>query len=178
MKVFRYTASSLVTLVVSTLGSLSRSFLSFISELSRRSGGDVPPALYDEASWATPRAAPFLRMACTFAARRGAARSVRGSWVSAAAHAAIYAAAHAAAAARVPAGGDDGGDGSGGDDASSAAPGDGASDDGVGDEHADDESVGGVSLMPSQGGMSGIDADSLGGSEVSEEELEGLGGVG
>ena len=120
-------------------------------------------------------------MACTFAARRGAARSVRGSWVSAAdaaAHAAIYAAAQAAAAARVPAGGDDGGDGSGGDDASSAAPGDGASDDGVGDEHADDESVGGVSLMPSQGGMSGIDADSLGGSEVSEEELGGLGECG
>ena len=48
----------LVTLVVSPLGSLSRSFLSFLSELSRRSGGDVPPSLFDEASWATPRAAP------------------------------------------------------------------------------------------------------------------------
>lgn len=55
--------------------------------------------------------------------------------------------------------------------------GDGASGDG-GDGHADDGSVSGVSLMPSQGGMSVLDGDSLGGSDVSEEELEGLGGVG
>ena len=55
--------------------------------------------------------------------------------------------------------------------------GDGASGDGAGDGHADDGSVSGESLMPSQGGMSVLDGDSLGGSDVSEEELEGLGGV-
>ena len=32
--------------------------------------------------------------------------------------------------------------------------------------------------LPSQGGMSVLDGDSLGGSDVSEEELAGLGGVG
>ena len=56
--------------------------------------------------------------------------------------------------------------------------GDGASGDDAGDGHADDGSVSGESLMPSQGGMSVLDGDSLGGSDVSEEELAGLGAGG
>ena len=73
----------LVTLAISPYGSFGPAFSSFITELSRRAGGAVPASLYEESSWATPRYAPFVRMACSVAPRRGLAASLRQHWGSA-----------------------------------------------------------------------------------------------
>ena len=70
----------LVTLSISPYGSFGPGFHSFISELSRRTGGAVPASLYEESTWATPRLGPFARMACSVAARRGLAESLRRWW--------------------------------------------------------------------------------------------------
>ena len=51
-----------------------------ISGLARRTDGAVPPTLLDEASWATARFRPFMRMALTVAARRGMGRQLSRWW--------------------------------------------------------------------------------------------------
>ena len=70
----------LVTFAVSTFGALGVEAAALIRGLSRRSGGAVPPSLLDEASWAVPRFAPFMRMAVTMAARRGMAEQLDRWW--------------------------------------------------------------------------------------------------
>ena len=51
-----------------------------LSGLARRTDGTVPPTLLDEASWATARFRPLMRMALTVAARRGMARQLSRWW--------------------------------------------------------------------------------------------------
>ena len=70
----------LVVVAISTFGSFGTEAQRLFAELSRRSGGGVPYALLDEASWAAPRFAPFIRMALGCAVRRGLAQSVRRHW--------------------------------------------------------------------------------------------------
>ena len=65
---------------VSTLGSFGPAAQALLSELGRRSGGGVPYALLDEATWAAPRFAPFARMAVSCAVRRGLAESILRRW--------------------------------------------------------------------------------------------------
>jgi hypothetical protein len=52
----------------------------FLAALSRRVGGSVPFALLDHATWATPRFAPFARMALGVAVRRGLAAQLHATW--------------------------------------------------------------------------------------------------
>ena len=44
-----------------------------ITAISRRLGHTLPSSLLGEASWAVPRVGAYVRMAATFAARRGMA---------------------------------------------------------------------------------------------------------
>ena len=60
--------------------SLSKPQAGFFIYHARRTDGAVPPTLLDEASWATARFRPFMRMALTVAARRGMARQVSRWW--------------------------------------------------------------------------------------------------
>ena len=53
---------------------------SSLTSLSRRTDGHVPASLLPAASWAAPRIAPFARMVCGLAIRRGLATYVRGTW--------------------------------------------------------------------------------------------------
>ena len=69
-----------VTVAVSTFGALGAQAEALIRGLARRTDGSVPPTLLDEASWATPRFAPFMRMALTVAARRGMAVQLSRRW--------------------------------------------------------------------------------------------------
>ena len=48
----------LVVLTVSVFGSFGRPALAFLAELSRRTGGAVPPPLLPAATWAAPRLRP------------------------------------------------------------------------------------------------------------------------
>ena len=66
----------LLVLTVSVFGSFGRPAHAFFAELSRRTGGAVPPPLLPSATWATPRLAPFARMAVATAVRRGLASAV------------------------------------------------------------------------------------------------------
>ena len=70
----------LVIIAVSCFGSFGGEAQTFFSELGRRVGGGVPHSLLDEASWAVPRFAPFVRMALGCAARRGMAETVGRLW--------------------------------------------------------------------------------------------------
>jgi hypothetical protein len=70
----------LVVVAVSTGGSLSTSTLRFFSDLGRRAGLSVPFPLLACSTWATPRFAPFVRMAVSHAVRRGLAESVCRWW--------------------------------------------------------------------------------------------------
>ena len=70
----------LVTVVVSPWGEIGPQAERLISGLARRTDGAVPPTLLDEASWATARFRPFMRMALTVAARRGMARQLSRWW--------------------------------------------------------------------------------------------------
>ena len=70
----------LIVLPISTFGAIGTPGQAFISELSRRMRGMVPPSLLDHASWAVPRLGPMIRMAITHAVRRGVARSIHRYW--------------------------------------------------------------------------------------------------
>ena len=70
----------LIVISISCFGSFGGEAQSFFSELGRRVGGGVPHLLLDEASWAAPRFAPFVRMALGCAARRGMAESIYQLW--------------------------------------------------------------------------------------------------
>ena len=70
----------LVVFAVSTHGAFGAAAMRFLSDLSRRSGGGLPPVLLDCASWAVPRFAPFVRMAVCHAVRRGLAEAVLRHW--------------------------------------------------------------------------------------------------
>ena len=74
----------LLVLTVSVFGSFGRPAHAFFAELSRRTGGAVPPPLLPSATWAAPRLAPFARMALTLAARRGLAERLYTHWSPAA----------------------------------------------------------------------------------------------
>ena len=64
----------------SVFGSISPSGHRLLSLLSRRTDAHVPFALMPAVTWAAPRVAPFARMACGLAIRRGLAEYVRMSW--------------------------------------------------------------------------------------------------
>jgi hypothetical protein len=70
----------LIILPISIFGAIGTPGQAFISELSRRVGGSVPPSLLPHASWATPRVGPMIRMALTHAVRRGLAASIHTHW--------------------------------------------------------------------------------------------------
>ena len=70
----------LIIVAVSSFGSIGPGGQAFLSELGRRVGQTVPPALLPHASWATPRLAPMARMALAHATRRGLAASVCARW--------------------------------------------------------------------------------------------------
>ena len=70
----------LVPLVVSMTGAIGRDGQRFLAALARRTSGAVPSQLLDFATWATPRLAPFARMAIGCAVRRGLASSLRVRW--------------------------------------------------------------------------------------------------
>ena len=65
---------------ISIYGTVSSSAHTLLSHLSRRTDGHVPASLLPAASWAAPRIAPFARMVCGLAIRRGLATYVRGTW--------------------------------------------------------------------------------------------------
>ena len=56
-----------------------------LRQLSRASGGALPPVLLDAASWATPTLGDYARMAITLAARRSVALAIRQTWGAASA---------------------------------------------------------------------------------------------
>ena len=70
----------LIILPISIFGAIGTPGQAFISELSRRVVGSVPPSLLPHASWATPRVGPMIRMALTHAVRRGLAASIHTHW--------------------------------------------------------------------------------------------------
>ena len=70
----------LIILPIRIFGAIGTPGQAFISELSRRVGGSVPPSLLPHASWATPRVGPMIRMALTHAVRRGLAASIHTHW--------------------------------------------------------------------------------------------------
>ena len=72
----------LITFAVSTGGSLGTQAQSLISSLVQRVGRSVPTSLSDEATWATPTFAPFVRMAICMSVRRALAASLRRRWGS------------------------------------------------------------------------------------------------
>ncbi len=82
----------LVILAVSIYGSFGPDALRFFSALGRRAGDTVPFALLGSATWATPRFAPFVRMAVSHAVRRGLAEAVLRRWRRVSDPSALYAA--------------------------------------------------------------------------------------
>ena len=70
----------LIVLAISTFGAIGTPGQGFISELSRRTQGKVPPMLLGHASWAAPCLGPMIRMALTHAVRRGVAASIHRHW--------------------------------------------------------------------------------------------------
>ena len=70
----------LVVIVISSFGSFGGDAQPFFSELGRRVGSCVPMSLLDEATWAAPRFAPFIRMALGCSVRRGLADYVWRKW--------------------------------------------------------------------------------------------------
>ena len=71
----------LVILAVSSCGSINPEGHTFIdSSLAQRMDNSIPPALLHQASWATPRLGPMIRMALGFAVRRGLAAAVHRWW--------------------------------------------------------------------------------------------------
>ena len=138
----------LVPIAVSTTGAIGREGQRFLAALSRRTAGAVPPRLLTFATWATPRFAPFVRMAIGCAVRRALATSLRQRW-----HRTTDPADYAGVA---PAdGGDDDGDG-GGDDDGGDGGGDGAVDEGEGDGDGDGM-AGGVAGDEAGGDVVGVD---------------------
>ncbi len=85
----------LVVIGISTSVAFGVQADAFIRELARRSRRAILAPLLDEASWATPRFAPFVRMALGVAARRGRCGHARSRALAAFAIAAPTA--HAAA---------------------------------------------------------------------------------
>ena len=129
----------LVPIAVSTTGAIGREGQRFLAALSRRTAGAVPPRLLTFATWATPRFAPFVRMAIGCAVRRALATSLRQRW-----HRTTDPADYAGVApadAGDDGGGDDDGDGGGGDVAGDEDDGDGGgmAGDVAGDEAGGDE---------------------------------------
>ena len=70
----------------SVFGSFGHPAHAFFAELSRRTGGAVPPPLLPSATWAALRLAPFARMAVSTAVRRGLASAVWSGWARAPAY--------------------------------------------------------------------------------------------
>ena len=75
----------IVTFAISATGALGEEAQALITAISRRLGHTLPSSLLDEASWAVPRVGAYVRMAATFAARRGMAAHLRDTWEDAAA---------------------------------------------------------------------------------------------
>ena len=71
----------IVTFAISATGALGEEAQALITAISRRLGHTLPSSLLDEASWAVPRVGAYVRMAATFAARRGMAAHLRDTWV-------------------------------------------------------------------------------------------------
>ena len=65
---------------ISVFGSIGSSGHRLLTLLSRRTDGHVPFSLLPAVTWAAPRVAPFARMACCLAIRRGLAEYIRSSW--------------------------------------------------------------------------------------------------
>ena len=61
----------LVIVAISSCGAINSEGIDFISHLAKRTDNSIPLALLDQASWAAPSLAPMIRMALTFAVRRG-----------------------------------------------------------------------------------------------------------
>ena len=78
------TSFRLVTFVISTFGALGDQAQALISSISGKVGRSVPASLLDQATWATPTFAPYIRMAMTMAVRRQLAFGVRSLHCSAA----------------------------------------------------------------------------------------------
>ena len=72
--------SDLVVFAISPYGAIGPQGLTLLRQLSRASGGALPPVLLDEASWATPTMGDYARMAVTLAARRSLALAIRQTW--------------------------------------------------------------------------------------------------
>ena len=70
----------LVVVAISSFGAIGTSGQALLRELGRRTSGQIPLSISDEASWSVPQLAPFARMAVTFAVRRGIAHSVARAW--------------------------------------------------------------------------------------------------
>ena len=70
----------LVILAVSTCGAINPEGHTFISSLAQRMDNSIPPALFHQASWATPKLGPMIRMALGFAVRRGLAAAIHRWW--------------------------------------------------------------------------------------------------
>jgi hypothetical protein len=70
----------LVILAISTCGAINTEGIDFISQLARRTDNSIPPALFEQASWAAPKLAPMIRMALGFAVRRGLAAAIHRWW--------------------------------------------------------------------------------------------------
>ena len=70
----------LVILAVSTCGAINPEGHTFISSLAQRMDNSIPPVLLHQASWATPKLGPMIRMALGFAVRRGLAAAVHRWW--------------------------------------------------------------------------------------------------
>ena len=70
----------LIIIAVSTCGAINPEGIEFISSLAKRTDNSIPSALLHQASWATPRLAPMIRMALGFAVRRGLAAAIHRWW--------------------------------------------------------------------------------------------------
>jgi len=77
--------SDLVVFAISPYGAVGPQGQALLRQLSRASGGALPPVLLDEASWATPTLGDYARMAITLAARRSVALAIRQTWGAASA---------------------------------------------------------------------------------------------
>ena len=74
----------LCTFAVSTFGAFGREALALLSMIAARAGGLVPVAFLDEATWATPSCAPFLRSSIATCLRSHLAAQLRDAGMSAA----------------------------------------------------------------------------------------------
>ena len=140
----------LVPIAVSTTGAIGREGQRFLAALSRRTAGAVPPRLLTFATWATPRFAPFVRMAIGCAVRRALATSLRQRWHRTTDPADFAGVAPAAG----DDGDDDGSDAGGGDMAGDEAGGDGGDGDGEG---GDGDGEGGDGDEVEAGGAMAVD---------------------